>query len=83
MGFSYLVGGVVDDIVDAVKVVDSLNDIVDAGVLGGDAEGVGFEYIASLLFCKAAAFDVVGVVGKVYLCAVVDAALHPASFLFR
>ena len=38
----------VDDVVNAVEVVDGFHDVVDVGVLGGDAKGVGFENITGL-----------------------------------
>ncbi len=71
----------INDVVDTAEVVDCLNNIVYAGVLCGDAEGVCLKDIASLLLGKAAALHVVGIVCEVYLRVVIDASFQFACLL--
>ena len=72
----------VDNIIDAAEVVDSFHDVVDARVFRCDAKGVGLKNVTRLFFGQAAAFDVVGVVGQVYLYSVIDPAFHLGLLLF-
>ena len=73
-GFAQAVGRVVDDKVDAAKVVDGFHDVVHVDALVSYADGVGFEDVACLVVGQSTAFDMVGVVGEVNLGAVIDAA---------
>lgn len=73
--------GVVYDIVYAVEVIDRFENIVNACIFGCYAKGVSLEDKSCLLFGQTATFDVVGVVGKVYLCAMVDAPFEARCFL--
>ena len=66
---------VVDDIVDTAKVIDRLYDIVDIDCCIGIAIGVRLKDIACLIMCQAAAFYVIGVIGQVNLCSVIDTTL--------
>jgi len=68
--------GVVYHIVDAAEMIDGLHNVVYARDVGGDAEGVGLKNETCLFFCETAAFDMVAVVGEIYLNAVVDAAFQ-------
>ena len=54
MGFGYLVHGMVDDIVDATEMINSLHDVIHGGVLCGNAESIGIEDKSCLLFCQTA-----------------------------
>ena len=65
----------VNDIVYASEVVGSLDDIIHVHRSVCDADGVCLEDVPRLLVGELAAFDVVGVVCEVNLCAVVDAAI--------
>lgn len=64
----------VNDEVDASEVVGSPDYIINIDRSVGNADGVCLEDAPRLLFRKAAAFYVVGVIGQVYLSSVVDAA---------
>ena len=64
----------VDDEIDATEVVGGFHDVVHVDALVRDADGVGFKDIACLLMGQATALDMVGVVGKVNLGPVIDAA---------
>ena len=66
---------VINDIVDTTEVVHRFHDIIDGRVFGRNTKCVGLEDIASLLFGKFAAFDMVGAVGQIYLRTMVDTAL--------
>lgn len=57
--FRQLFGGVVNDVVDALEVVDRFYNIVYPDYLIGCSEGVGFEDVACLFVCQATTFDVV------------------------
>ena len=70
----------IDDEVYAAEVVDCLHDVVYVYRLVGDANRVGLKDVARLFVGQAAAFHVVGVVGEVDLCAVVDAAFQRHGF---
>ena len=61
--------------------VACLYDVVYVDALGGDAYGVGLEDLARLVMCKSAPLYVVRVVGKVYLCAMIDAPCQTHLFL--
>ncbi len=81
MCLCYSVSCIINDVVDTAEVVDCLNNIVNAGVLCSDAEGVCLKDIASLLLGKAAALHVVGIVCEVYLSVVIDASFQFACLL--
>ena len=76
-----LVCCMIDDIIDTTEVIDCLHNIIYRGVLGCDAKRIGLEDVSRLLFGQFAAFDMVGVVGQVNLCTMVDAALEFGLFL--
>lgn len=71
----------VDDKVDASEVIGGFYDIIHIDALVRDADGVCLEDVPRLLMGKPAAFDVIGVVGKVDLGAVINASAHLALFL--
>lgn len=73
--------GPVDDRVDAAEVVRGFENIVHSQRLAFDAHRVGLEDVAGLVVGQPAAFDVIRVVGEVYLRAVVDAALETHRLL--
>ena len=83
--FRQFVFCVVDDVVDAAEVIRGFNDVVysDGIVLAfRESDSVGLIDVPGLLMSQSAAFDVVRIVGKVYLSAMVYAAAHFAFFLF-
>ena len=82
MSLCYLLCGMVDNIVDTTEMIDSLQNIVDASVFGGDAESIGFEDITGLLFCQTAPFDVVRVVGEINLSPMIDTSFEPDILFF-
>lgn len=75
-GFGERLPGPVDNRVDAAEVVRGFENVIHAQRLAFDAYRVGFEDVAGLVVGQPAAFDVVRVIGKVDLRAVVDAALE-------
>ena len=72
----------INDVIDAPEVVGSLNDIIHVHIFVCDADCVGLEYISGLFVGELAAFDVVGVVCEIDLCAVVDASAELCFFFF-
>ena len=72
----------VNDEVYAAEVVGGLNDVVHSDAFSFDADGVGLEDVARLVVSQAAAFDVVGVICKVNLGAMIDASLDAHALLF-
>ena len=66
---------VVDNEIDTAEVVYSFKDIVYVDGIRGDTDGVGFIDITRLVVRQFAALDVVGVIGQVYLYAMINAAL--------
>lgn len=80
-GFGERLRGPVDDRVDAAKVVRCFENIVHTQRLALDAHRVGLEDVARLVVGQPAAFDVVRVIGEVYLRAVINAALETHRFL--
>lgn len=81
-GFGERLRGPVDDRVDAAEVVRGFEDVIHPQRLALDAHRVGLEDVARLVVGQPAALDVVRVVGKVDLRAVVDAALETHRLLF-
>ena len=67
MCLGYFIRRVVDNIINTPEVVHRFHDIIDGGVFGRDAERIGLEDIACLFLGQFAAFDMIGVVGKVNL----------------
>ena len=45
------------------------------------ADGVGFEDVTCLFFCETTAFDMIGIVGQINLCAMIDASVQLFFFL--
>lgn len=74
--------GPVDNRVDAAEVVRGFENVIHAQRLAFDAHRVGLEDMAGLVVGQPAAFDMVRVIGKVDLRAVVDAALETHRLLF-
>ena len=60
--FGDLVGGMLDDIINATEMVDGLHDIIDARIFRGDAQGVGLEDVARLFLGQATALNMIGIV---------------------
>ena len=73
--FSHRLLSMVDDVVDAAEVVHCLNNIIYIHRLIRNTDGVCLEDIACLTMCQPATLNVVGVVGQVNLCAMIDATL--------
>lgn len=69
------------DDVNAAKMVDGLYDIIYSDCLVGNADGAGLIDKARLVMCESAAFNVIAIVGQVYLRAVVDAAFEMTFLL--
>ena len=65
----------IDDEIDTAEVVYSFKDIIHVNSVRGDTDGVGFIDITRLVVRQFAALDVVGVIGQVYLYAMINAAL--------
>lgn len=80
-GFGERLPGPVDDRVDAAEVVRGFEDIIHTQRFALDAHRVGLEDMARLVVGQPAAFDVIRVVGKVDLRAVVDAAFEAHGLL--
>lgn len=70
-----------DDAVDAPEVVGGLDNVVHVHCLVGDADGIGLKDVTRLVVGQPAALDMVGVVGKVNLDTVINAALDFAGLL--
>ena len=81
-GFGERLPGPVDNRVDAAEVVRGFEDVIHPQRLALDTHRVGLEDVAGLVVGQPAALDVVRVIGKVDLRAVVDAALEAHRFLF-
>ena len=71
-----LVHGMIDDIVDTTEVIDSLNYIIYRCILGGNAKSVGLEDISCLLFCQTTTLNMIGVICKVNLRAMIYSTLQ-------
>ena len=65
----------IDDEINTAEVVYSFKDIIHVNSVRGDTDGVGFIDITRLVVRQFAALDVVGVIGQVYLYAMINAAL--------
>ena len=72
----------VDDKIDATEMVGSLNDVINAYTLAIEAYGIGLEYITRLLVGLTATLYMIGVVCKVDLRFVINAAFELRLFLF-
>ena len=72
----------VNDVIYAPEVVGCLNDIIHVHRFVCDADCVGLEYISGLFVGELAAFDVIGVVCEIDLCAVVDSSAEFCVFFF-
>ena len=71
----------VNDVVYAAEVIDSLHDIINLHSFVRDADGVCLKDIAGLFLGQTTAFDMVRVVSKVYLRPVVYATLDMVILL--
>ena len=71
----------VDDVIDAAEVVHRLNDIVHVDRLVCHADSVRLEDVARLFMRQTASLHVVGVIGHVNLCAMVDTTFQPRILL--
>lgn len=80
-GFGERLPGPVDNRVDAAEVVRGFENVIHAQRLAFDAHRLGLEDVAGLVVGQPAALDVVRVVGKVDLRAVIDAAFETHRFL--
>ena len=60
------------DVVDATKVVNCLYDIIYVDGFIGNSDSVRFKNVSRLVVSQFATFNMVGVIGQVYLCSVVD-----------
>ena len=74
--------GTIDNEVDATEMICRLYDIVYTHTLAFDTDGIRFEDVTRLVMRQAAALDVIGVVGQVDLCAMIDAAFELHLLLF-
>ena len=70
------------DEVYATKVVGSLDYIINSDGNVGDTYSVCLENIASLFFGQPTSLNMVGIIGQVYLCAMVDSPFYSCCFLF-
>ena len=73
--------GAVDNEVDTAKMVRRLDNVVYTDAFALDADGVSLEDIARLVMRQSAALDMVGVIGQIDLCLVVNAAFELHSLL--
>ena len=62
--------------VNATEVIDGLHNVVYVDGLLRHANGVGLKDVTSLLMRQSATFYMVGVIGQVYLCLMIDASFH-------
>lgn len=76
VSFAYSLCCMVYDIVDTTKMIDRFYDVIDRSTLGSYADGVGLEDVTCLLFCETTAFDTIGIVGQINLCAMIDASVQ-------
>lgn len=81
VSFAYSLCCMVYDIVDTTKMIDCFYDVIDRSTLGSYADGVGLEDVTCLLFCETTAFDTIGIVGQINLCAMIDASVQLCFFL--
>ena len=78
----HLVCGVINDIVNAAKMIDRLQNVVDARVLGCRPQRIRLENEPRLFLGQPAPFDMVRIVGQVNLRAMINAPLEaPLLFL--
>lgn len=68
--------------VDATEVVGGLDDIVDIDTFICNADSICLEDIPGLLMCQATPLDMIGIIGKVYLGAMIDTAANLTFLLF-
>ena len=71
----------IDDIVDTAEVVNCFNDIIHVNSTIRHTNGVCFKDIARLVVSQTTALYVIGVIGQVYLSAMIDAPFKPRAFL--
>lgn len=64
---------IVDDVVNCTEVICSFYDVINVNCIVSNSNSVGVEYIACLVVCQSAPFDVVGVVCEINLYTVIDA----------
>ena len=76
VSFAYSLCCMVYDIVDTTKMIDCFYDVIDRSTLGSYADGVGLEDVTCLFFCETIAFDMLGIVGQINLCAMIDASVQ-------
>ena len=80
--FCYLVHGMINDIVDATEMIDSLHDIIHRHTLGGYAQRIGFEDKTSLFLTQTTTLYVIGIIGQIYLRSMIDASIQFGFFFF-
>ena len=76
VSFAYSLCCMVYNIVDTTKMIDCFYDVIDRSTLGSYADGVGLEDVTCLFFCETTAFDMIGIVGQINLCAMIDASVQ-------
>lgn len=81
VSFAYSLCCMVYDIVDTTKMIDCFYDVIDRSTLGSYADSVGLEDVTCLFFCETTAFDMIGIVGQINLCAMIDASVQLCFFL--
>ena len=80
--FGQFLFSVVNDIVNALEMVNSLHHIVHIDCSVCNPDGVGFKDVARLVVSQFAAFNMIGIVGQVNLSAMIDASFQSAALLF-
>ena len=72
----------INDIVDAAKVIDCLYYIIHVNCFVSNTNGVRFENITRLVVGQPAPLNMIRVIGQINLSAVIDAPLKLAGLLF-
>ena len=81
MRLGQLIRGMVNDIVNTAEMVDSLQNVVDARVLGGHPQRIRLKNEPGLLLGQPTPFNMVRIVSQVNLRAMINAPLE-AALLF-
>ena len=74
--FRHLFFRMVNNVVDTSEVVDSLYNIIYIHCLVSNTDSICLEDLACLIMCQTTTLDVIGVIGQINLCTMVNAALH-------
>ena len=73
--------GMLDDVVYAAEMIHGLYDIIHMHLTLRKTNGVCLKDISRLFVREPASLDMIGVISKVYLCLMIDSALHTHLFL--